>query len=130
MNPPSYEFAVIVACHVLLGAALGGRVIFIRIRDRVGIGDGHNKSLQRAIRAHGNFAEWVPLALLTLGVADLRGASTTTVMAIGGVMLLGRVMHGFGLSRWAGAGIGRTGGMTIFLFAMLAAAGFAVFPGG
>ncbi|MCB9745200.1 MAG: MAPEG family protein [Alphaproteobacteria bacterium] len=126
MSTLSDGYVTLLVAHVVLGLALGGRVIYIRIRDQVALGDGHNRKLQRAIRAHGNFAEWAPLALLTLGVADLRGASPTAILGVGGVLLLGRVMHGFGLNRRSGPGIGRTGGMALTLMALVAAAGLAL----
>ena len=42
-----------------------------RLRGQTGvsIGDGGNAELLLAIRRHGNFAEWVPLALILIGPA-------------------------------------------------------------
>ncbi|MGZ9080482.1 MAG: MAPEG family protein, partial [Burkholderiales bacterium] len=40
------------------------RVVQQRRAARVSLGDGGNTALQRAIRAQGNFVEYVPLALL------------------------------------------------------------------
>ena len=37
------------------------RVIRMRRRERIALGDGENARLERAIRVHANFAEYVPL---------------------------------------------------------------------
>ena len=59
---------------VLLYAALLGlilvylsyRVVSYRVKYKVGIGDGGNTKLARAIRVQGNFVEYVPIALLLI----------------------------------------------------------------
>ena len=38
----------------------------IRRREGVGLGDGNVEALRRAIRAHANFAEYTPMALMLL----------------------------------------------------------------
>eukprot|EP00466_Bigelowiella_natans_P009415 jgi/Bigna1/89993/estExt_fgenesh1_pg.C_600003 len=40
---------------------LTARVILYRRENLIGLGDGNNNTMQRRIRAHGNFAEYVPL---------------------------------------------------------------------
>jgi len=87
------------------------RVISLRRRHRVGIGDGGHKDLARAIRVHGNFAEWVPLTLIALLAADLRGVSDSIVAVLGAVLVLARVAHAEGLTRTAGTSSFRTFGV-------------------
>ena len=54
------------ALLALLFVVLSGRVIKQRLKHQVGLGDGGQPALVRAIRVHGNFIENVPLALLLL----------------------------------------------------------------
>ena len=118
----SPAFAWTVAALTFVGLALGLRVIALRLTLKIGIGDGGNKVVRRAIRAHANFAEWVPLTLLCLLVADLRGVDERVLMGLGIALFVSRVGHGFGLSRFVGVSVGRTGGMTLNLLVLAAAA--------
>ena len=64
---------------VLLYAALLGliliylsyRVVSYRVKYKIGIGDGGNTKLARAIRVQGNFVEYVPVALLLIFFVEL-----------------------------------------------------------
>jgi len=49
--------------------------------------------LRRKTRAHGNFIEYVPLALIALGLVELSGASSTMVWSLGGTFLAARLIH-------------------------------------
>jgi uncharacterized membrane protein YecN with MAPEG domain len=110
----------------LLVVALGGRVVRLRQQHRVGIGDGGQPALARAIRAHGNLIENAPLLLLLLLVAELSHALPAAGLhAAGTVIVLGRALHAFGLSRSAGTSIGRLVGM-ILTWSVLAALALAV----
>ncbi len=114
----SDTFTWIFAAHALLFVVLGLYVIYLRITGEVGIGDGGNPRLKRAIRAHANFAEWIPIALMALGLAELRGVSESTIGILGGLLLLSRVGHAIGLNRSIGVSVGRTGGMTLMFIVM------------
>ncbi len=50
------------------------RVIGARRSRRVAIGDGADEDLARRIRAHGNFTEYAPLALVLILLLELGGA--------------------------------------------------------
>ncbi len=50
-----------------------------------------------AIRAHGNFAEYVPLTLLLMALCELAGVGALW-LHLGGVLLLaGRILHAIGI---------------------------------
>jgi hypothetical protein len=119
----------IFAAHIVLAIALGLNVIRFRLTRQVGIGDGDDKDLKRAIRVHANFIEWVPFALLAIAMAELRGVSETTVGILGAVLLVSRLGHAVGLTRSIGTSIGRTGGMTVMIGVMLVATGLALAGG-
>jgi uncharacterized membrane protein YecN with MAPEG domain len=77
---------------------LGLRVIDRRRSARVSLGDGGNAALTRAIRGHANFCEYVPFALLMLAILELSRFSIYVLHAIGIVLLVARVLHGYALS--------------------------------
>lgn len=74
-------------------------VIRLRRTVLVGVGDGGDELLQRAIRVHGNFAEYVPFALLLLGMAELNGLGGVWVHILGVMLLCGRALHAYGVSK-------------------------------
>ena len=98
----------------LLFVALGVRVIRLRQSEQVALGDGGHESLQRAMRVHANFAEYVPLALILLALAELTGAASLALHGLGLALLGGRVLHAYGVSqpgedyRFRVAGMGLT----------------------
>ena len=70
-------------------------VIRLRYRHKISIGDGGDPSFLRTMRAHGNFAEYVPMALLLMAMAELLGAGAAVLHAIGALLLAGRLAHGW-----------------------------------
>ena len=73
-------YAVLLA---LIGVVLTVRVILGRVRTGVQAGDGGDAALGQAIRAHANFTEQVPIALLVLVLVDVAGTSGVVVHALG-----------------------------------------------
>jgi uncharacterized protein len=71
------------------------RVVQERHDTKVSLGDGGNPTLQRRIRGHANFAEYVPLALLLLAILELSRFSLYVIHALGLMLLLGRLLHGY-----------------------------------
>lgn len=90
---------VYAAIAALLFVFLGYRVTRLRWAERIALGDGGNRVLLRAIRVHGNFAEYVPLALLLMAFAELQGVPAWGMHLIGLTLLGGRVCHAVGLGR-------------------------------
>ncbi|KAI1383115.1 membrane-associated, eicosanoid/glutathione metabolism protein [Hypoxylon trugodes] len=108
------------------GIYLAGRVGLARISQKVLLGDRtpqqsgdgtsiasngwktSNDPLQQATRAHQNFVEYVPLALVLAGVAELNGADPKTLRNLLATLLAARVLHAdFGLRQRDAHGIGR-----------------------
>ncbi|KAI9349593.1 membrane-associated, eicosanoid/glutathione metabolism protein [Obelidium mucronatum] len=65
--------------------------------------------LEYHIRAHLNFVENVPLALLAIAVAELNKVDSKTLHALLAVLFVGRIAHWWTLSnaKYNGSGIGR-----------------------
>ena len=87
------------ALLTLLFLVLSVRVIRLRQGLQVALGDGGEKSLNRAIRVHANFAEYVPLALLLVYFVGTSGAPQPLVHGLGLALLLGRALHAYGVSQ-------------------------------
>ncbi|CAP66997.1 uncharacterized protein PODANS_4_5250 [Podospora anserina S mat+] len=84
--------------------------------------------LQVASRAQGNFAEYVPLALLLAGVAELNGAKKNVLTSALGALFVARVLHvEMGLRRPESTGVGRPVGYFGTLGVMGFLAGYAGF---
>lgn len=107
-----------VAVLVLIGIVLAVRVIVVRRAQKIGLGDGEDRVLRRRIRAHGNFSEYAPLLMILLIALPLLGAKEGMIHLVGGMGLLGRVLHAIGLSRTGGASLPRVGGMVLTLLAL------------
>jgi uncharacterized membrane protein YecN with MAPEG domain len=110
----------------LFYVALSFKVIILRRKYQVGIGHGEERELHRAIRVHGNFSEYVPMALFLLLLLELNGVQMWILHVLGSMLFLGRILHVMGLSKSAGSSTPRfVGGLLTFLM-MAAAAVFNV----
>ena len=72
-------------------------VIVTRMTTKTDLGDGDNPSMFRRIRAHGNFVEYVPMGLILLGLNEVSGAGGIWLVAIGALLLVGRILHAAGM---------------------------------
>lgn len=72
-------------------------VIKVRKAEQISLGDGDNSKLQCAVRAHGNFIEYVPFALILLFLAEYQGLASHYCHALGAMLLIGRVFHNLGI---------------------------------
>ena len=111
------------ALCALLIFALSLRIALLRRKLRIGIGDGGDAGLARAIRAQANAIEYVPLLLVMLLIAENNGASVPMVHACGAGLLLARVLHAVGLSGSAGVSFGRFWGILLTWALLLVLAG-------
>ena len=86
----------------ILYIALTFKVIGLRRKHLVGIGDGENTELAKAIRVHGNFSEYVPIALILFAAFELNGGSAQMLHLLGGLLVTARFLHAIGLSKSIG----------------------------
>lgn len=101
---------------------LSARVVAMRNGAKINLGDGGNPAMLRRIRAHANFAEYVPLILVLLAVLENAQLSAPYLHLIGAGLLLGRLLHGFAMSFTEQFFLGRFLG-TVLTFLTLTAAG-------
>lgn len=117
--PITALYAGLLALLIVILALL---VVKLRLSLRIGIGDGGNRDLQRAMRAHGNAVEYVPLFLVLLALFELNHADPAWLHAFGAVFFVSRLMHAWGLLTSAGVSFGRTLGVCGTLLALIALA--------
>jgi uncharacterized membrane protein YecN with MAPEG domain len=103
----------------LLFLLLSIYVIKQRRANVVSLGDGDIDSLQKATRAHGNFAEYAPFCLILLLVAEMTSSAEVFLHICGILLLYGRAAHAYGLVTKSGPSFGRVSGM-LATFASLA----------
>lgn len=99
--------ALYAGLHGLLLMVLSGLVIRQRVKQHVDLGDGGNEAMLRAMRVQANFVEYVPLALLLLGVWELNGGPRLWMHVAGITLLVARLFHAWGISHASGPSIGR-----------------------
>ncbi|OMH39042.1 MAPEG family protein [Motiliproteus sp. MSK22-1] len=75
------------------------RTLMLRRRLRVAIGDSDQPLLLRATRVHSNFAEYVPLAIILLYFLEVQGAADGLIHGLAIALLLGRLLHAYGVSQ-------------------------------
>ncbi|MFM2424226.1 MAG: hypothetical protein RLZZ70_617 [Candidatus Parcubacteria bacterium] len=61
------------------------------------LGDGGSEAVERKIRTHGNFAEYIPFLLFVLFLLESVGVATLYLVVYATMLVLGRVIHAYGL---------------------------------
>lgn len=100
------------------------QVVKYRRKHQVSLGDGGIDELTRAIRAHGNFVEYVPLSLILLGTSELNHANTFVVMGFALVIFLGRAFHAYAFLGGGEHFKPRVIGMKLTLYGLVALSAF------
>ena len=104
----------------LLAVSLTASVGQLRTKKKIFLGDGGDPDMLAAIRAHGNFMEFVPLCLLLIYVvSDFYGFWTVAILSL--TLLVSRVLHAGGILGFIPLGrmLGATG--TTILLAITSA---------
>ncbi|MEM1131982.1 MAG: MAPEG family protein [Pseudomonadota bacterium] len=98
----------------LISAATGGAILILqlllmitvglhRASNKVPVGMGTDRDLERKARRHGNLAENAGIFIVALALAEMIGAPTAFVMTIALVFIIGRALHAIGFSSLAGS---------------------------
>jgi uncharacterized membrane protein YecN with MAPEG domain len=104
----------------LIYVVLSLQVIAGRFSGKVDLGDTGNTRhpLFVAVRSHANFAEYVPLSLLLIGLLEVRTGPSLLVKGLAAALVLARLMHPFGM-RMKAPNPFRAGGVVITLSVIL-----------
>ena len=90
--------SIIAAILTIIFVKLSFAVIGLRRKNKVGLGSGGYDDLERAIRAQGNFAEYVPIGLILIACLELNGAPWWLVILPGITLIIGRLIHAKGIN--------------------------------
>ncbi len=84
-----YFVAGFALIHVVITMLVGAA----RVPNQIPFYDEGDLALRRNMRAHANFTENLPMALIAMAAAELSGTSQTWIILGGFVLLTGRAMH-------------------------------------
>jgi len=109
-------------------AALLGLIFFrlslnaikLRRHHKVGLGSGGHEDLERAIRAQGNFAEYVPISLILIACLEVNMAPWWLSLPCGVALIVGRLLHAKGMQELPPNFGNRVRGMKFTLFNLIA----------
>jgi uncharacterized protein len=99
MKPIPTILPLYAALLAIMFVVLSIRTIRQRRKLKIGLGDAGNKDMQRAMRVHANFAEYVPLSLLLIYLVEQSGVYAWFVHALCMGLLFGRLSHAYGVSQ-------------------------------
>lgn len=83
----------------LLYVAMSLQVAGMRFRARLAFGDGGNPQMIKIVRAHGNFGEYVPFALLLLFLLDYERHIFWIIHTLGILLVAARICHLIGIQK-------------------------------
>ena len=127
MNLPIVpKYAALLAVLFLI---LSVRTLSLRRKHKIGVGDGGNLILKRAARAHANFSEYVPLAIILLAFCETWLAPGPLLHVAGTSLLIGRALHAYGISQPVENLRFRVSGMAMTFTSIAIAIGFLCFHG-
>lgn len=99
----------------LFFALLSFRALGLRRKFKVSVGTGNIPELEKAVRAHANFSEYTPLALILLLSLEFAGASLWLIHFLCAALVIGRCIHAYGISQVSEDMRFRVSGMIITL---------------
>jgi len=117
--------AIYTPVFALLFVVLSVNVIRPRRREKVGLGAGGNVAVERAMRVHADFSEYVPITLLLLLILEQSGGNILLLHALFVVLLAGRIIHAWGVSQQKENFTFRVSGM-ILTFTVIMTASIAI----
>jgi len=89
--------SLVAGVFALLMVPLSLQVTWRRVKVRARFGDAGDEVLRRRIRAHGNFIEYAPTALIVLALVEIGGGVLFLTWGLGGAFLASRVLHAVGM---------------------------------
>ena len=88
-------YAVMLATIFLV---LSVRIAVARWRREQYFGEA-DSSIAMLVRAHSNFVENIPIALILLSFAEVRGAAWNVMHGLASALVVSRVLHAYGVSK-------------------------------
>ncbi len=85
------------AAAAIINIWLATRCGRLRASEKIMHGDGGSAPLMRRMRAHSNFIEYTPIALILIAAIELTGKGGSWLAIVGAVYMAGRVLHALGM---------------------------------
>jgi len=101
------------------------RIVTLRIKRKVLIGDGGDALLAARMRAQLNFSEYTPLVLILMGLIEFARGTHSWLWAAGIIYILGRVLHPFGMDKQTPHPLRAVGILTTWIV-LIGLAGYAI----
>lgn len=117
--------ALYIALNLILAPILMYRVGQVRLGKKINLGDGGDDLMISRIRAHGNFTENAPLALIGLIGLAMLSAHPIALHVFGATFFIGRIFHAMGMA--GSFGQGRLIGTLLTLLTFFGQAGYILF---
>lgn len=86
-----------VGIFALLMVLLSFQVSLRRVKVGATFGDQDDLVLRRRVRAHGNFIEYAPLAVLSIGLVEFGAAPAEFTVVLAAVFIVSRILHAAGM---------------------------------
>ncbi len=80
-------------CSGIILLLLTWKVIRLRRKGGVVLGDNNDRVLTKAIRGQANAAEQLPMALILMGLAEIQAASPVGLAVLAVILVAGRALH-------------------------------------
>ena len=88
----------VAAAAAIVNIWLAVRIVGIRVKQNILVGDGENPVLQARMRAQANFVEYAPFILILIAAIELADGSTLLLWVLGVIFIVARLAHGLGMS--------------------------------
>ncbi len=95
------------------------RTILGRGKNKVSLGTGDSDDMLRRVRTHANFSEYIPLLLIILGLLEYKEVPDALLYTFGSIVVIGRILHFYGLYSSQTPGWARVYGMQCTLWPLL-----------
>ncbi|MFV8569727.1 MAPEG family protein [Marinobacter sp. SBS5] len=118
--PVTAVFAAVIGILLLVLSVMAVR---FRLKYQIGMGVNDDPAFQATVRAHANLVEYAPIGLIMLAIAELNGVSSTWIYWTGMALVVGRILHAFGMIKGKGkTHMARLVGMVLTWLSILVAA--------
>ena len=101
---------------------LAFRVVQARRSQKIGLGSGGDKTVEHAMRVHANATEYAPIGLIMIALLEINGGAPWLIHALGGGLVLARLLHLQGFGSSTGTSMGRVAGTAGTWFILIIAA--------
>lgn len=111
---------------IILYIYMAKRVINNRWKYKTGLGTVEGE-LEQTVRAHGNFSEYVPLALVMITFLEIQGWRFEVIHGLCLMLLISRMLHFMGMVKSRNASKGRFYGTAMTFGVLILSGGCSIF---